>query len=36
MKFPFNYLIPSLVIIALTPTELTLRLAYGLGHPALI
>lgn len=35
MKFPAKYWIPAAVIVALTATEVTLRLAFGLGNPIL-
>lgn len=36
MKISLNYWIPSIVIITLAATEVTLRLAFGLGNPVLI
>lgn len=35
MKFSATYWIPSIAIIALTATEIALRLAFGLGNPLL-
>ncbi|MUL37286.1 SGNH/GDSL hydrolase family protein [Gloeocapsopsis dulcis] len=35
MKFSTTYWIPSIAIIALTATEIALRLAFGLGNPVL-
>jgi len=35
MKFSAKYWIPAFVIVALTATEVVLRLAFGLGNPVL-
>ncbi len=36
MKLPTKYWVPSALVLILIATEVTLRLAFGLGHPVLV